>query len=198
MLRTIVIAGGLLTGSFFAGALNARRHVAPVTASLPAPRPPSMMPALPTPAPGKHTPRFTPPPLPTEDPGVAALVNAPREPSAAAVREAYEREDRRLEELFGAQFPVAKRDAVRAAQVTWMREHQHAVQDYYTGEINQAELELKVHQNMLLWSSQMQAALSSDEFRRFTDLEPGADPYVQLVPPGVHVGDSGERERAHP
>lgn len=189
MLRSILIAGVFLIGSLLAGIWNAQRHVVtpaatPVVASQPKP-------AMATPIeapPVKHVPRFTPPPLPDNDPGVAELVNAPREPSPAALADAYDREDRRLEELFGPDFPVAKRTAVHAAQLTWMREHQHAVQDYYKGEVNQPELALKVHQNMLTWAWQIQAALSPDEFRRFTDLEPGSDPYVLLVPPGAQVG----------
>lgn len=189
MLRSILIAAVFLIGSLVAGVWNARRHMVMPAATLVVASQPKPVLATPINAPpAKHVPRFTPPPLPDDDPGVAELVHAPREPSPAAVQEAYERNDRRLEELFGPSFPVAKRNAVRAAQLTWMREHQHAVQDYYTGEINQAELALKVHQNMLTWAWQVQEALSSDEFRRFTDLEPGSDPYVQLVPPGAQVG----------
>ncbi len=192
MLRSILMAGVFLIVSFLAGVWNARRHLppaAPAAAPVLAPQPLPAMATRPNAPAQKHVRRFTPPPLPDYDPGVAELVHAPKEPAPAEVAEAYDREDRRLEELFGPDFPVAKRNAVHAAQLTWMREHRRAVQDYYNGEINQAEMGLEVHQNMLVWASQIQAALSPDEFRRFTDLEPGSDPYVLLVPPGVHVGD---------
>jgi hypothetical protein len=187
----IVISVLLLVVCFFAGALNARRKLT-AAAILEAPRPaPASLPQW-APAPSvKHVRRFTPPPIPENDPGVAELVNAPSEPTPEMIKQRHEETDRRLEELFGTSLPVAKRDAVRAAQVTWMREHQHAVQEYYHGEINQPEFALRIHQNMLIWASQIQAALSPDEFRRYTDLEPGADPYVQLVPPSVQVGDHG-------
>lgn len=190
----VLIVAGLLTVSFVAGNLRARQRragdatIAPPTATTAA----ALAPATPTAATRapatKHAPRFTPPPLPADDPGVADLVNAPREPTPEMVTARNDETDRRLLELFGSRFPDGKRNAVRAAQVAWMREHQHAVQDYYRGDIDRAQLALRIHQNMLTWASSIEAALSADEFRRYTDLEPGADPYVQLVPPGAEVG----------
>ena len=197
MLRSSLIAGSLLIISFSAGVLNARRHPSAAPTSLAAPLPLPVM-ATRLPSSDKHMPRFTPPPLPTEVQASRSWSTGRASLPRQRCRSAHERDDRRLEELFGTDFPVAKRDAVRAAQLTWMREHQHAVQDYYTGEIDQAELALKVHQNMLVWAAQLGTALSPDEFRKFTDLQPGADPYVQLVPPGVRVGDYGEHQQAQP
>jgi hypothetical protein len=132
--------------------------------------------------------RFAPPPVPAEDPGIGEIVNAPDEPPAAAIASRWQDVDRRLDELFGAQFPEGKRTALRAALTGWIRDHARGIRAYYRGNIDQAELTDYIHANLLAYAQSVESTLSRDEYRAFMDLEPGADPYITLVPPGTRVG----------
>jgi len=134
--------------------------------------------------------RFSPPPIPTDDPGIAELVNAPDEPPPAVLAQRWDAVDRRLDELFGEAFPAARRAPIRGALTSWIRDHSRAVRAYYGGYLDQAELADHIHANMLAYARSVEATLSRDEYRKFMDLEPGEDPYLTLVPPGKSVGDA--------
>jgi hypothetical protein len=194
MIRWLSLGGALIATSFFAGALTAHDRPSATGAAAVAA---SSSPLFAAPiavaqqrsAPAAHPPRFTPPPIPEEDPGVAEMVHHP-DPPAGALEQRYLAADRQLDHLFGSSFPQAKRAAIKAALKTWMTDHAHAVRDYYTGQISKSELALRIHQEMLAWSAGVQSALSPDEYRRYADLEPNADPYVQLVGPNAELGDT--------
>jgi len=132
--------------------------------------------------------RFTPPPIPAEDPGIADIVNGPDEPAADVVAARWDDVDRRLDELFGADLPADKRAGIRVALTTWIRDHGRAVRGYYRGSIDQTELTERVHGNMLGYAHAVEATLTREQYRTFMDLEPGEDPYLSLVPPGKTVG----------
>jgi len=100
----------------------------------------------------------------------------------------WEDVNRRLDELFGVDFPAEKRNALRAALTSWIRDHGRAVRAYYRGNIDQAELTDHVHVNMLGYARAIEATLGRDQYRSFMDLEPGEDPFIVLVPPGARVG----------
>jgi hypothetical protein len=131
--------------------------------------------------------RFDPPPLPAEDPGIADIVNGPDEPAADLVAARWQDIDRRLEELFG-KLPADKRGAIKTAMTSWIRDHARVVRAYYRGYIDQAELTDNIHANLLSYARAVEATLTRDQYRTFMDLEPGEDPFIVLVPPGVTVG----------
>ncbi|MBK9035413.1 MAG: hypothetical protein IPL61_29850 [Myxococcales bacterium] len=183
----VVIAAAFAVGYATAPAPAANRTVndraAITTAARPATRPtPSGRRPIPT------VRRFEPVPLPDEDPGVAEIVNGPDEPPAATIAARFDDIDRRLDELFGPEFPAAKRDAIRTALTSWIRDHGRAVRGYYGGFLSQEELSEQVHWNMLGYARSIEASLTRDEYRTFMDLQPGEDPFVVLVPPGTQVG----------
>jgi hypothetical protein len=133
--------------------------------------------------------RFTPPPMPADDPGVAEIVNGPDEPAADVIAARWQDIDRRLEELFGV-LPAEKLGAIRTAMTSWIRDHGRVVRAYYRGNIDQAELTDNIHANLLGYARSIEAAMTRDEYRTFMNLEPGDDPFIVLVPPGVTVGQS--------
>lgn len=188
----VVLLLAVVGACFAAGALTARRPAAappssPTSASPPvAGAPAAAAPAMSLP----KQQRFRRPPLPADDPGFANWIeNGPAEPPPHAFDNRLKDIDRRLDELFGADFPVAKRKQVLAAQESWMRRHSEAVWDYYHGYISQAEMTNLVHRNMILLGHETEAALSADEYRRFFQLEPGADPFAAVADPTLQAGD---------
>jgi hypothetical protein len=131
--------------------------------------------------------RFDPPPIPAEDPGIGEIVNGPDEPAADVIAARWGDIDRRLEELFG-KLPAEKLTAMKAATTSWIRDHGRVVRAYYRGNIDQAELTDNIHANLLSYARAVEATLTRDQYRTFMELEPGEDPYIVLVPPGVTVG----------
>lgn len=140
--------------------------------------------------------RFEPPPMPEDDPGIAEIVKAPDEPPKEAIASRWANVDRRLDELFGAKFPVEKRAALRTALAEWIRDHARGIRAYYRGNIDQGELTDYIHGNLLAYARSVENVLTRDEYRAFMDLEPGADPYIVLVPPGTTVGGPVNGEEA--
>ncbi len=132
--------------------------------------------------------RFDPPPIPSDDPGVAALVNAPDEPPADVVAARWEAVDRRLDALFGDELPGANRAVIKTALVAWIRDHGRVVRAYYQGNIDQAELTEHIHQNLLAYARTVEPSLTRDQYRTFMDLEPGEDPFLVLGLPGTVAG----------
>lgn len=183
----IAFVFGFATASVGDAAPGSRAAAAPPILSTPAPvtgRPPATAAGrqpLPT------TRRFDPPPLPADDPGVAEIVNAPDEPSTEEIEARWQDVERRLEELFG-QLSREKLEAIKTALTNWLRDHGRVVRAYYRGYIDQAELTDNIHANLLGFARALEATMTRDQYRTFTDLEPGEDPFLALVPPGVTVG----------
>jgi hypothetical protein len=163
----------------------------PAVAAIVLPKPPAAADPSPPPKAGRRplstVRRFDPPPIPAEDPGIAEIVNGPDEPAADVIAARWDDIDRRLEELFG-KLPADKLTAMKAATTSWIRDHGRVVRAYYRGNIDQAELTENVHANLLSYARSVEATLTRDQYRTFMDLEPGDDPYIVLVPPGVTVG----------
>jgi hypothetical protein len=169
-------------------AVVATEPAAPPLAQPPiAARPPQ--PANPQPPPFAHRPRFAPPPIPEGDSGLAGwLKSGSREPTNEMLHGRDQDIGASLDELFGSQFPVEKREKVLAAQRTAMTASAHDTWDYFHGEISQDEFSTRLHQTMLGYAHQLESTLSADEYRRFMRLEPGADPMSALSTPGLRPG----------
>ena len=189
-LCSAVVCGAFALGTVPAPAQSTTRAAAPVAAAPPPAASTSARSRVPaaTRSPIPSRPRFAPPPIPTEDPGIAEIVNGPDEPAADVIAARWDDVDRRLDELFGADLPADKRTGIRLALTAWIREHGRAVRGYYQGAFDQTELTERIHGNMLEYARAVESTLTREQYRTFMDLEPGEDPYIALVPPGKTVG----------
>jgi hypothetical protein len=135
-------------------------------------------------------PRRTPPPLPDNDPQLRDwLVNGTREPPDLMVHQRDAEMGQHITDVFGADFPKAKRDALLDAQHDAARRSGYLAWDYYHGDIDQDQAALRLHQIMLAYGQSVQGALTGDEYQRWMKLPAGADPYSSIMDPSARPFD---------
>ena len=121
--------------------------------------------------------RYDPPPVPDEMRELVGGADPPESEIQAHLKEIDDRFDERL----GPDFPVEKRERIKSIVRERGWEKVLAIRALYHGEISQEDLNTRIHRSMLEMARQELAVLTADEYRRFNDLEPGADPYLSLV-----------------
>src|SRR5262249_53038594 len=107
------------------------------------------------------------------------------DPSESEVQARLKEIDDRFDERLGPDFPVAKRERIKSIIRERGWEKVLAIRALYRGEINQDDLNTRIHRSMLEMARQESAVLTPDGYRRFNDLEPGDDPYLAMVGAGT-------------